>query len=506
LRLPVDWAGGTLTVAPANLALWPGYSTAVFAVNGSVPGPTVRVRRGEEFAARIQNQLADPLMLHWHGVLAPERMDGHPRDSVAAGHSYEVRFPVNQHASTCWYHAHTDQLTAEQAYRGVAGLFVIEDPAEQDLGLPSGDHDVPLVFTDKRVSATRQLVYAPSKMDVMPGYLGNVLLVNGTPDAWMSVDRGLYRLRLLNGSNARIYKVALSDRRSFQFIASEGGLLSAPVPVTSVMLAPGQRLEILVDFSAYSEGASVVLKSLPFAGSGGVMMGGPRQGTEMDLLRFYVDHTTTGSATVPALLQPFTPLTPAQAKCTRVFILAMSGMVHTINGQIFNMQRVDFNVPYGDVEIWEYRNTGTEPHPMHAHAALCQILSRSSAAMLPPEDAGWKDTVLVGAGETVKILTRFDSHPGLFVHHCHNLEHEDSGMMQNFEVLSPPSLHIQRNGSQVTTSWSDPSRGYTLEFSTRVGTSADWRPVSETPLSIAGRWEVTIAEPAGHQFYRLMKP
>jgi FtsP/CotA-like multicopper oxidase with cupredoxin domain len=111
-------------------------------------------------------------------------MDGHPRDEVAAGESYQIRFPVRQRASTCWYHAHTDQLTAEQAYAGVAGFFIIEDPAEAAFGLPSGSHEVPLVFTDKRVSASRQWVYAPSMMDVMSGYLGDVMLVNGTPDAW----------------------------------------------------------------------------------------------------------------------------------------------------------------------------------------------------------------------------------------------------------------------------------------------------------------------------------
>lgn len=288
LRLPADWVGDSLTVARANLAIWPGYSTAVSAINGGVPGPTIRVRRREEFAARVHNHLGEPLVLHWHGVLAPERMDGHPRDQVAAGQSYEVRFPIRQHASTCWYHAHTDQLTAEQAYAGVAGFFIIEDPAEVALGLPAGSHDVPLVFTDKRVSASRQLVYAPSMMEVMSGYLGDVMLVNGTPEAWLSVDRGLYRLRLLNGSNARIYKVGLNDGRPFHLIGTDGGLLAAPVSVTSAMLAPGQRLEVLMDFSAYSTGTSVRLKSLSFPGGGG-MMGGLPQGTEMDLLRFYVD-------------------------------------------------------------------------------------------------------------------------------------------------------------------------------------------------------------------------
>ena len=136
LRRPPDWSGGILSVAAANVSIWPGSSTTVSAINGSMPGPTIRVRRGQEFVARIRNQLVQPLVMHWHGLLAPERMDGHPRDAVAAGGSYEVRFVVNQPASTCWYHAHTDRHTAEQAYRGVAGLFIIEDPEETALGLP----------------------------------------------------------------------------------------------------------------------------------------------------------------------------------------------------------------------------------------------------------------------------------------------------------------------------------------------------------------------------------
>ena len=234
-------------------------------------------------------------------------------------------------------------------------------------------------------------------------------------------------------------------------------------------------------------------------------MGGPQQGTEMELLRFYVDSVATGNATVPAVLQPLTPLNLAQVKRTRVFTLAMSGMVHTINGQAFNMQRTDFTVPFGDVEIWEYHNTGTEPHPMHAHAALCQVVSRSSAASLPPEDTGWKDTVLVNAGETVRVVTRFDTHPGLFVHHCHNLEHEDSGMMQNFEVLPPPALAIRRDGASVSLSWPRAEQGWTLESSAELNGNV-WEVVTQPPTSDAGRWTVTVTELTGQRFYRLVNP
>lgn len=504
LRMPPLWAGDSLSVARAQAAIWPGSLTDVLAINGLVPGPTIRVRRGEDFSARILNNLDQPLVLHWHGILAPERMDGHPRDQVAAGRSYQVGFPVTQRGATCWYHSHTDGLTGKQAYAGVAGLFVIEDPAEESLGLPAGDHDVPLVLTDKRVSAEKQIVYAPSMMDQMSGYLGDVMLVNGTPDAWLSVDRGLYRFRLLNGSNARICKVGFADGHPYQVIGTDGGLLPAPADVSSVMLAPGQRIEILVDFSGYTVGSSSVLRSLPFAAGGGMSMGGPAQGSALDLIRVFVDRLSTGNAQVPKSLGPFAALSAADAKRTRVFTLAMSGMVHTINGQLFDMQRVDFSVPFGDVEIWEYRNLGDEPHPMHAHAGQCQVLSRSTTAILAPEDAGWKDTVLVNAGETVRILTRFDSHAGVFVHHCHNLEHEDSGMMQNFEVLSPPSLKIERQGTEVRLSWPEAATGWGLESSAKAS-GAPWESLTATPGIISGRWTVNVNEVAGVRFYRLAK-
>jgi FtsP/CotA-like multicopper oxidase with cupredoxin domain len=394
-------------------------------------------------------------------------------------------------------------LTAEQAYRGVAGLFVVEDAAETALGLPAGDHDIPLVLTDKRVNAQRQWVYAPSMMDRMSGYLGDVMLVNGTPDPWLSVDRGLYRFRLLNGCNARICNVGFVDGRPFKVLATDGGLLSAPAEVRSLMLAPGQRVEVLVDFSGSAVDTSVLLVSLPFA-TGGGMMGGSAQGSAMDLIRFYVDSSSTGTAKPPAVLAPIEVLSEQQARRTRVFALAMSGMVHTINGRLFDMDRVEFTVPFGDVEIWEYRNTGTEPHPMHAHGGLGQVLSRSTTAVLPPEDRGWKDTVLVNPGEIVRVLMRFDSNPGVFVHHCHNLEHEDSGMMQNFEVLGPPALAIERAGGGVSLSWPVSSEGWRLEASTET-IGSPWRPVVEVPVVVEQRWTVRIAEPTGSQFYRLVK-
>ena len=233
-------------------------------------------------------------------------------------------------------------------------------------------------------------------------------------------------------------------------------------------------------------------------------MGGSTQGSAIDLIRFYVDSPTTGSVQVPAVLAPIEALSETQARRTRVFTLAMSGMVHTINGRLFDMDRVEFTVPFGDVEFWEYRNTGTEPHPMHAHGGLGQVLSRSTTTILPPEDRGWKDTVLVNPREIVRVLMRFDSHPGVFVHHCHNLEHEDSGMMQNFEVLGPPALAIKREGAGVRLSWPESAEDWRLETGSEVAGSS-WRPVAEVPVAVGQRWTVRIGEPTGPRFYRLVK-
>jgi len=234
-------------------------------------------------------------------------------------------------------------------------------------------------------------------------------------------------------------------------------------------------------------------------------MGGPAQGSAVDLLRFFVDRESGSSARVPESLGGPPRLSANDAKRTRVFTLAMTGMAHTINGRLYDAQRVDLNVPLGDVEIWEYRNLGTEPHPMHPHGGRCQVLSRSSAPSLAPEDTGWNDTVLVNAGETVRILTRFDAHPGVFVHHCHNLEHEDSGMMQNLRVEAPPSLMIERRGSRVEVSWTNSGTDWRLESSPRAG-GDDWQPVRDAPSVVNGLSLVTLREPAGIRFYRLAKP
>ncbi len=457
VKMALDWTGGPLVAAPEEIEVWPGEHAALLAINGQVPAPTIRVRRGQRFAARVDNLLEEDLVVHWHGILSPASMDGHPGDAVGLGESYSVDFPIRQQAGTYWYHAHTDGLTGKQVYLGLAGFFIVEDPAEDRFGLPSGDHDVGLMIQDRRTHGEMHIAYEPETMDVATGFLGDAVFVNNTPDAYLSVDQGLYRLRLLNGSNARVYRLGFHDERPFHLIANDAGLLTAPAEVTTIMLAPGQRAELLVDFRGYAVGDAAVLKSHPFeagGGHGGGDGGGedeehrPMQGTELDVITFYVDREGAAGALIPSRLSHFQPYDPTHARRTRVFNLEVDGVVHPINGELFDLNRVDAAIPFGELEIWEYRNHSDELHPMHPHGALIQVLERHGMDALPPEDTGWKDTVLVHPNETVSVLIRFQHYTGQYVHHCHNLEHEDNGMMQNLGVVQKRYIPVRASAGQ----------------------------------------------------------
>lgn len=445
LRFPPTIDGGDMTLAQSNVVVWPNTATEVIAINGVFPGPTIRIQKGNTFTAQFHNQLTVPSTVHWHGLHVPENMDGHPKDAVPPGGSYTYTFPVNQKAGTYFYHAHPHMQTGLQVYKGFAGFFIIDDPDELSLGLPAGDYDIPLVIQDRRAATQPQFTYNPDMMDLMTGFLGDLPLVNGTPEAFFEVSRTLYRFRLLNGSNARVYQIAFSDNHPFQVIGSDGGLIDAPIQITDIYLSPGERVDILVDFSSYSLGQSVTLKSLYFPGGG---MGQYQQGTEMDLLRLDVTRSDQSGGIIPASLTPINYYDPSGVVTTRTFTLSMvmggSGM-HRINNLVFDLNRIDEEVPLGDLEEWRIVNLTDEFHPMHVHALQFQVLERNGNPNLPAVDRGWKDTVLVNPNETVRLLIRFTEYTGIYLFHCHNLEHEDDGMMLNFRVNPSTAIGDEDN-------------------------------------------------------------
>ncbi len=442
---PVFTNGGNMTLAETTEQVWPGQDTQIITINGSYPGPSVIIDKGQTFTANVINNLNEVITTHWHGVSTPANMDGHPRDAVAPGSSKVYTFPVLNRGGTYFYHAHADMLTAKQVYRGFAGFFIVRDPAE-NYNLPSGAYDVPLCIQDRRIADIPGFPYNPGNPETVWGMLGDTVLVNGTPDAYFEVSKTLYRFRLLNGSNARVYKIAFSDNRSFHIIATDGGLKDNPVQATEFMLSPGERVEILVSFAADNISSNVTLRSLAFTHGGTLPY---KQGIALDIIRFDITNNNSSGGVVPAAFNPITYYNQSEVVETRIFTLTMSGShpMHKINGLTFDINRIDWSTRLHSLEKWTIRNLTADFHPMHTHEAQWQVLARNGNTNLPPNDKGWKDTVMLYPGETVEVLVKFTEYKGLYLFHCHNLEHEDDGMMLNFEIIDP--IGIQQLGTEV---------------------------------------------------------
>jgi FtsP/CotA-like multicopper oxidase with cupredoxin domain len=434
-----------------------GRASALTAPAAGYLGPTFRILRGERVRVHFHNALSEPTIVHWHGLHVGEANDGHPRFVVGPGGSYEYDFIVDDRPGTYWYHPHPHDRTGAQVYRGLAGLFLVVDPDDVARGLPGGEYDVPLVLQERQLGDDGELVY---DANAMSGFLGTRTFVNGLATNTRSVTAGSYRLRLLNGSNARIYKLAWSDGSPLTVLGTDGGLLPRPVTRPYVMLTPGQRLELWADFGQAPKGEQVWLESRPFLGGGGGMMGmrmgrspGPANGAAFKVCRFVVSGKGR-RLPVPKTLLPVAFAREAEVvnlASPRSIPISMSHMRWLLNGRPFGMLEVASNerVRLDTTEDWLFENPGfrmSMPHPIHLHGGQFQVVGRSVMPAWQAEansvreglvDEGFRDTVLVMPGEQVKLRMRFDRHPGLFLYHCHNLEHEDMGMMRNFLVESP---------------------------------------------------------------------
>jgi spore coat protein A len=428
---PVRSAGGAdfyeLTEQVAEAELLPGLRTEVWGYGGGFPGPTIQARSGRRTVVKLVNRLSQPTVLHLHGGHTPPESDGYPTDLVAPGASREYVYPLEQRAATLWYHDHRMDHTGPQVWRGLAGMFLVRDAEEEALPLPAGERDLPLLICDRSFAADGALMYpglpdGPGVREAyMGGVLGDVITVNGAPWPELRVARARYRLRLCNASNARVYELATGG--PIVRIGSDGGLLAAPRTVRQVRLAPGERADVVIDFSAYRLGDHVELKNLAGEGAQGRVM------------RFAVDRDAADDSSVPARLSAVEALDPARAKVTREFEFG-SGNMHghsgwLINGRPFDAGRMEARPKLGDVEIW--RLTSDVAHPVHLHLDQFQVLSvNGERPSGPPE---WKDTVELRDAQTVEIVTRFTDYRGRYVLHCHNLEHEDMAMMAAFEVV-----------------------------------------------------------------------
>ena len=464
-----------LRAVPSEAVLNPvmGYPTPVWRYEGrllrgpaealttlpqSYLGPTFRIRQGQRVRVHFENRLTERSIVHWHGLDVSEENDGHPRLAVGPGGTRSYDFQVSNRPGTYWYHPHPDGRTAPQVYAGLAGLFIVTDGSDQARGLPAEEFELPLVLQDRLLDDGGQLVYQPNPM---LGLIGDRAFVNGRLSPRFEVRDGTYRLRVLNGSNARIYKLAWSDGSAMVVLGSDGGLLSAPQSKPYLMLAPGERAEIWADFGRRPGGDEVALQSLSFEGagmggmSGGMMMGssgrrGLDNGTPLTLCRFAKGGTGV-RLKLPTQFDSLAfaaPETVSNTGAPRRFQVSMAMMRWMLNGRLFEMDDVVANehIKRGVTEDWLFSNAGNMmalPHPIHIHGGQFQLISRvvsppwkdaAATVALGLIDQGWKDTFLLMPGETFRVRVRFPTHVGLFLYHCHNLEHEDMGMMRNFRV------------------------------------------------------------------------
>ena len=416
-----------LTVQTGRVAFFGSKETPTLGFNGDYLGPTIRVKRGEKVSIRVDNTLDEPTTVHWHGLHIPGEADGGPHQIVQPGESWTPAFTINQEAATLWYHPHLLGKTAEQVYKGLAGIFIIDDENSNNLDIPDkyGVNDIPLIIQDRRFYNDGTFAYKPSGSDLMHGLIGNTITVNGTVQPWLKVPNSLVRFRILNGSNSSLYRISLTNGSPFSQIATDGGFLEKAVKMDNTVLSPGERAEIIVDFNSIKD-EEVFLKVAIY------------NGREFEALKIRIENNATGSvSSIPYRLNRIVRIPESGADRTRRFVMQTGMGSFSINGKKMNMSRIDEIVKLGSTEIWEIYNRPMGmmqiPHSFHIHDVQFQILDRNGKPPSPAE-SGWKDTVLLWPGETVRFITRFEDYTGLYMYHCHFLEHEDDGMMGQFEV------------------------------------------------------------------------
>jgi FtsP/CotA-like multicopper oxidase with cupredoxin domain len=421
-----------LTAQAGHREFRPRRRTDTWGFNGDYLGPTLRARRGEQVAVNVHNRLDETTTVHWHGMHLAARADGGPHQPIAPGRTWSPSWLVDQPATTLWYHPHPHGATERHVYRGLAGMFIVDDDAGSALRLPRtyGVDDIPLIVQDKRFR--RDGRFDESDHGVI-GLLGDTLLVNGTLSPYHDVNTERVRLRLLNGSTGRIYSFGLADERPFAIVGTDGGLLAAPVRADRVQLSPGERAEVVV---GVRPGERVVLRSFPpdLGTNPGIseLAGGEDR---FDVLELRAASALRASPELPLRLVDLAPLRADGVARIRLF--RMAG--RRINGKRMDMDRIDELVTRDTTEIWQVTNQHEQPHNFHVHGVQFQILTIDDAAP-PPWLAGWKDTVYLPPQVPIRLIMRFSGYadPAMpYMYHCHLLLHEDSGMMGQFVVVEP---------------------------------------------------------------------
>jgi spore coat protein A, manganese oxidase len=407
-----------IDILTSQAELLPGIRTNVLSYGGGFIGPTIRARTGRPVHVTFRNKLSESANVHLHGGQVKSEHDGYSTDLIQPGEARTYEYPNNQQGCMLWYHDHAHMAEAVHVYKGLHGLYIIDDPAEAHLGLPSGRYDVPILMREASFDDVGQLHFE------LTDFNRPTVLVNGKNLPYFPVDQHKYRFRILNGSTHGWLTLSM-DRGQFTVIGTDGGLLPAPQAASKITLSPAERVDVVIDFAQWNVGQHVILSD-----------------TRGSVMRFDVVRKTRDTSRVPEKLREL----PALAKPAnhRQFTLTtdFQHILSLINGKTFDHHRIDSRIPLGATEVWSVTNgdhAGSDPmlhvdHNFHIHLVQFRVLARQGRP-LGPWEQGLKDTVGIMPGETVQLQATFAPYTGRYLYHCHILEHAQAGMMANMEIV-----------------------------------------------------------------------
>lgn len=454
-----DTLSGTsisLTMHQDSVSFFPGHKSKTLGFN-QYPylGPTLILRKGQALSVSVHNQIGDTTTVHWHGLHVPAACDGGPHTMIMDGDTWNPQFTVLDQAATFWYHPHLHGKTAVQAIKGAAGLIVVKDSNEASLHLPNnyGVDDFPVIVQSQQYDHNNQ---------AMPlGMQDSTILINGARanydghSVYLNAPAQMVRLRLLNASGERVFNFGFSNNYAFKQIGSDGGLLAQPFDTNRIRLSPGERAEIVLNLTGL-EGQDLFLRNigteLPMGVQGGPTMPmppgsppmeSPLNGVDFNFMQIHVVAQTPNPITqIPSQLNPAPALQPQPASLTREIrftadsMMVMDGPFY-FNDSTYQMDRIDFVIPVGSVEIWKLVNETMVGHPFHVHDVQFYLFDRNTE--LPPmNERGRKDVVYVPMGDSVRFVAQFSDFSDTiipYMFHCHILMHEDAGMMGQFLVV-----------------------------------------------------------------------
>ena len=449
------WIPDTLSGTTFNLALKdtfaqlrPGNQTITAGVNNKFWGPTLFFNRGDTVHMNVHNYLNDSTTLHWHGMHLPAVMDGGPHQVIPPGTIWQPYWKVTNEAATFWYHPHLHEMTQEQMTKGLGGFIIVRDSEEATLAIPRtyGVDDIPLALTSRRYDASNAFVFTNTSY-------GDYMLTNGTPNAQVNLPKQFIRLRILNAEMERAYNLGFSDNRTFYIICTDGGLVNTPVPVTRVIVAVGERIELLVNLSNDAIGSSIDLKAFnagfPLGFPGGEPNSTGQFGSLLNNTTFSVLHINVVAATanpvtaMPATLANHSYWTAANASVNRTITVTggQGPNPFTLDNTPFVLSTINKTVNLNTIEKWTIINNNIFGHTFHIHDVQFKLVSRSTGPIAAYED-GWKDVLYLPINSSATFVAKFDDysdtiHP--FMYHCHFAPHEDGGMMGQFVVRDIPT-------------------------------------------------------------------